>query len=328
MRGIGLLLIVSVIAAACGDDEGVVAAPASTDPGAGETTPADPSATTTEPTTDGAGPYEVRSSVVTLTDRSRPTPATEGADERPTRDLSTHLFEPVGDGPFPLIVFAHGLNGHPRKFTQLHTAWGEAGYVVAAPTFPVSNDGAPGGSDFIDLDEQPADLGFVLDELLGPDSPLDAPVDPDLIGAGGLSLGGATVYGLVYDDCCRDDRVAAAMVLDGAELAFAPDLTRGPPLLVIHADEDYALPYDGAAASYAAATVPSAFLTLHEAAHAEPYEDVTDPADGLVEQVTIAWWDRWLRGDRAGGGSEDALARIDVAVADAAPLATWESRVG
>ena len=79
----------------------------------------------------------------------------------------------------------------------------------------MSNDEAPGGSEFIDLGEQPADLGFVLDELLGPESRLEAPVDPELIGAGGLSLGGATVYGLVYDDCCRDDRVAAAMVLDG-----------------------------------------------------------------------------------------------------------------
>ena len=118
------------------------------------------------------------------------------------------------------------------------------------------------------------------------------------------------------------------MVLDGNELAFTPDLTRGPPLLLIHADPDPRLPYDNAVAHYAAATVPAGFLTLHETAHAEPYEDIADPADDLVEQVTIAWWDLWLQEDVDGGPSGEALERIDAAVADAAELATWESRLG
>ena len=328
MRIVGPALILAVIAASCADDDG--GGGASTGPddaGSASSTSTDPSGNA-EADTAEVGPFDVRSSVVTLTDPSRPTPSTAEADERPERELSTHLYEPAGDGPFPLIVFAHGLNGHPRKFTQLHTAWAEEGYVVAAPTFPVSNDEAAGGGDLIDLDEQPGDLGFVLDELLGPDSPLESPIDPDRIGACGLSLGGATVYGFVYDDGCRDDRVVAAMVLDGNELAFTPDLTRGPPLLLIHADPDPRLPYDNAVAHYAAATVPAGFLTLHETAHAEPYEDIADPADDLVEQVTIAWWDLWLQEDVDGGPSGEALERIDAAVADAAELATWESRLG
>lgn len=270
--------------------------------------------------------HEVRSSVVTFTDSSRATPATAGGAGRSARELPTHVHEPVGTGPFPLIIFAHGLDGHPRKFTRLHAAWASAGYVVAAPRFPISNDEAPGGGLLTDLREQPADLGFVLDALLGPDSPLDAAVDPLRIGAGGLSLGGATVYGFVYDDCCRDERVRVAMVLDGHELGFAPDLTRGPPLLLVHADPDPALPYANAVGHFAAAAPPVAFLTLHETAHAEPYENDTDPADDVVEAVTTAWWDTWLAPDE--GGRSDGLRRIETAVARAAPLATWDRRLG
>ena len=127
MRIVGPALILAVIAASCADDDG--GGGASTGPddaGSASSTSTDPSGNA-EADTAEVGPFDVRSSVVTLTDPSRPTPSTAEADERPERELSTHLYEPAGDGPFPLIVFAHGLNGHPRKFTQLHTAWAEEG---------------------------------------------------------------------------------------------------------------------------------------------------------------------------------------------------------
>jgi dienelactone hydrolase len=307
VRWIALGLALAVLATACGDDEGD---PAST------SLPEGAVGSTAEP---GTG---VRTTTVTLVDESRTTPATAGAGARPARELETHLYEPTGTGPFPLIVFAHGLNGHPRKFTTLHRAWAAAGYIVAAPAFPVSNDLAPGGGDFIDLGQQPADMAFVLDQLLGTDSPLTATVDQERVGAGGLSLGGATVYGLAYDDCCRDDRITAAMVLDGNELSFSPDLTRGPPVLLVHADPDPSLPYGNAVANFGRATVPAAFLTLHETAHAEPYENTVDPADDLVEAVTVAWWDRYLRDDPT------AVDRMTDAVTAAGPLASWEARLG
>lgn len=275
--------------------------------------------------TEDHGPVDpdgVTTSVVTLTDTSRSTPAAGSRPAEETRVLDTHLYEPSGEGPFPLVVFAHGLNGHPRKFTDLHRAWAAAGYVVAAPVFPLSNDENPGGGDVRDLREQPGDLSFVLDRLLDGDSPLRVNVDAARIGAGGLSLGGATVYGMVYDACCRDPRVAAAMVLDGNELAFSPDLSSGPPLFIAHAEGDTALPYDNAARHFAVAAVPAAFLTLHEVAHAEPYENTPDPADELVELVTVAWWDRHL------GGDHGALGRVEAAVVAAGSLATWEDRLG
>ena len=136
------------------------------------------------------------------------------------------------------------------------------------------------------------------------------------------------MYGFVYDDAYRDDRVRAAMVLNANELGFAPDLTRGPPLLLIHADGDPTLPYENTAAHFAAATVPAALLTLHEMTHAEPYEDVTDPADDVVERVTVAWWQLWLGDRRHDHGSDGPSEQIDAAVTDAAGLTTWVTRLG
>ena len=40
-------------------------------------------------------------------------------------------------------------------------------------------------------------------------------IDPKRIGAGGLSLGGATTYGVTFNECCADARITAAEVLDG-----------------------------------------------------------------------------------------------------------------
>jgi predicted dienelactone hydrolase len=60
-------------------------------------------------------------------------------DEGRGRTLTTTLYVPDGvDEQRPLIVYGHGFDGHPRKFTKLLGAWASAGYVVAAPTFPLT----------------------------------------------------------------------------------------------------------------------------------------------------------------------------------------------
>ncbi|MEL7210076.1 MAG: hypothetical protein AAGK32_17905, partial [Actinomycetota bacterium] len=83
---------------------------------------------------------------------------------------------------------------------------------------------------------------------------------------------------------------------------------------------DTALPYEAAEESYAEATIPSALLTLNTDTHAEPFEDTVDPADDLVAEVLLAWWDAHLTGD------PEALARIPTAVDGSGPLADWTSK--
>jgi dienelactone hydrolase len=267
---------------------------------------------------------EVEHLTLDLVDTSRPTPA--NGPQQPATDqraLTTEVYVPAGTGPFPLIAFSHGWAGHPRKFTELFQAWADAGYAVAAPAFPISNDQAPGGASGDDLPSQPGDISFVIDEVLAasadPTDPLYGSVDPDHIGVAGLSLGGATTYGVAFADCCRDDRVDAAAIFDGA-LGFEADMTSGLPLLVMHGDEDYLVPYRPAIGPYEEASAPKWLVTIHEAIHFEPYEDTPDPADDMVRATTIAFWDRYLGEDEAAEERlVDAVGPADLASLDSEP---------
>ena len=80
----------------------------------------------------------------------------------------TAIYRPNGIGQFPLIVFAHGFAGHPEKFTKLFAAWADAGFVVAAPAFPLTNSHVPEVK-ISDVGQQPADMSFVLDNVLALD---------------------------------------------------------------------------------------------------------------------------------------------------------------
>ena len=322
MRRIGGFLAVATalvgVAVACGGDDSEQTA--TTDEDASTDATGTVTVTSAVPTR-----TEVETFTLDLVDVTRPTPAGAGLPGSDRRELRTDVYVPAGEGPFPFIAFSHGLSGHPRKFTQLLSAWADQGYLVAAPAFPLSNDQVPGEPTFADLPDQPGDISFVIDHVLAanedPEDPLYGTVDPEHIGVAGLSLGGATTYGVAFNDCCRDDRPIAAMVLDGARLAVGGEFQMGSglPLLIVHADEDYALPYAEAADAYADAVAPKWLVTLHEAAHAEPFEDTPDPADELVVEVTTAFWDRWLKED------ESATDRLAEAVTPAS-LATLEAQ--
>ncbi len=298
-----------VLAGACGTDDGDESA-VTDDAGA-------------EVTTTGPARTEVATLTLDLVDTSRPTEAGAGMPHQEQRRLPTEVYLPAGPGPFPFVAFAHGLNGHPRKFTQLLTAWAEAGYAVAAPAFPLSNDEVPGEATWTDVGNQPGDISFVIDELLAanedPASAVHGAIDPERIGVAGLSLGGATTYGVAFNDCCLDERPIAAMVLDGARLSVGGEfhMDSGLPLLIMHADEDFSLPYEEAVAAYTSAIGPKYLVTIHEAVHASPYENDPDPADGMVTATTIAFWDRYLKAD---GSAEQRL----VDAVGPADLATLE----
>src|SRR6202035_5291617 len=70
------------------------------------------------------------------------------------------------EGPFPLIVFGHGFAVTPATYSRLLQSWTRAGFVVAAPVFPLGNARAPGGPNEADLVNQPADMSFVISHML------------------------------------------------------------------------------------------------------------------------------------------------------------------
>jgi predicted dienelactone hydrolase len=233
-----------------------------------------------------------------LEDRSRPTEDPQGLRNSRTRLLPTELYLPAGAAPRPLILFAHGLQGDPGKFTQLFEHWVRAGFVVVAPRFPLSATSADSTvARAGDIVHQPADMRFVLDRVLA--SRYARRIDAHRIGAAGLSLGGGTVWGLVTDRCCRDPRIRAAIVMDGNRFAFGPStfVRNRVPVMVLHAEHDYLLPFDAARAAYAQLAPPRYFVTIFEAVHAQPYEDAPDPADDMVRRATVAFWRAYLLDD-------------------------------
>jgi dienelactone hydrolase len=291
----GAVALVTAVACSADDDDADAAGVADV----GETTQ------TTEPLLAAAAPFAVESFTETFVDETRPTDDPNGVRSAPTRTLVTDIYVPEVDAPAPLIVHGHGINGHPNKFTELLTAWAEAGYVVAAPAFPVTNGEGPGEADFRDYLNQPADMSLVIDEVLRLSEEghpvLGGRVDPQVIGVSGLSLGGITVAGVAFGGCCHDDRIDAAMIMDSLLLPFEDELPvlEGMPLLWLHLTEDHITPYDAGLAGYEGAGTPKYLVTLIGEGHGQPYEDTPSPYDELVVTTTLAFWETYLRGDTA-----------------------------
>ena len=203
--------------------------------------------------------------------------------------------------PFPLVVFGHGFTLTPAPYSRLLEAWARAGYVVAAPRFPLENAKAPGGPDESDLINQPADMSFVISKLLSassrPGSQLQGLINPQRIAVSGHSDGGETALAVAYYHGFRDPRVGAAAILSGARIPGATGFSippGTPPLLAIQGTADTINPPRFTRSFYDAASPPKFLLTLFGASHLSPYTDER-PQLHIVERVTIAFFDRYLK---------------------------------
>jgi len=237
--------------------------------------------------------------VFRFVDHSRVAIFRDGA--RRPRALVTYVrLPPSGRGPFPLIVFGHGFALLPADYAGLLDAWARAGYVVAAPVFPVENAHAPGGPDESDLSNQPGDISFVVSRLLAADassgSPLHGLVDASRIAVAGHSDGAETAFAVAYERRYLDRRVRAAVILSGAELAPAAlaAAAESPPLLAVQGTADRVNAPQFTYAFFRAVGRPKYLLSLLGAGHLTPYTSDARQL-GVVERVTIAFLDHYLR---------------------------------
>lgn len=263
--------------------------------------------------------YAVGMATETFVDSHRTTPAWNGSPQLPTRTLVTTILYPAAGpaggapvpgatpdkaGPYPLIVFAHGLGGTPQGYMNVLSAWASAGFVVAAPLFPLSNGNVAGGPDAGDVVNQPQDMSFVINAVLAdsraPSGVLSDLVEADEIGAAGHSNGAVTTLGLVANTCCYDSAVKAAVVMAGTTEGFPPghyDFSKAPPMLLVHGTADQLIPYRSAPLIYNQARGPKGLLTLvggsHDAAGGQ------DPRSAAtVIRTTTDFFEAYLTGNR------------------------------
>jgi dienelactone hydrolase len=228
-------------------------------------------------------------------------------------------------GPLPLVVFAHGFATTPAIYARLLRAWARAGYVVAAPVFPLERADAPGGPDESDLVNEPGDISFVISRLLAasakPGSPLSGLIDPARIAVAGQSDGAIAALAAAYATRLRDRRVRAAIVMSGAETSGIGGYSFGagtPALLAMQGTADTSNAPRYTYAYFEAAARPKYLLRLLGAGHLPPYTS-EQPQLGIVERTSIAFLDDYLREE---GGAGARLAGVAASAQGVATLTT------
>jgi dienelactone hydrolase len=321
-----VVCVVAFVAAAIalfgGNDDQPTAATTSSGPASSTSTAAAASAPNPTSTTAAPSPaptsFAVGTRTATFVDTTRSTSPNGSFGGAATRTLPTRFWypaegtpggDPVGDapadrahGPYPLVLFAHGYDVEPDFYAPLLERWAAAGYVVAAPVFPILS-GNDGGASHVDYEQTFADASFVITQVLGlrKDDPLGGLVDPDRIAAAGHSDGEVISFGVGFLECCRDPRVRSVIAMAG-DLSNAnnPDVRdTGTPILHIMETNDEYDPYQHSIDwDRENLTSPRWLVTLNSS-HVPPYTQPGDPAFELTSAITVAYLDGTLKGETA-----------------------------
>jgi dienelactone hydrolase len=273
-------------------------------------------------------PFVERSSAASVTeihcnfvDASRSVP--DYATQPPSiaskvRPLPTTIWLPPNAAPGqlrPLVLFAAGYDSYPSIYAPLLRAWAQAGFVVAAPTFPDENPAAVAAERTNtegDLANEPADLAYVGHALEQASMQHVATcrgvfgiIQPHVIAIAGHSDGasaaalfafgtGSDPQGVSESALRAGFDLRAALIFSGAEVGQAPYGAPDAqlPLLMVQSANDHCNPENDAVELYRAAHVRERFfLLLRTAQHRSPFDGTDEQAFSLVSATSI----RFLR---------------------------------
>ncbi len=281
----------------------------------GVVAPAAPAASPSFP----GGHFSVGTISQTFVDSSRGTAAWGPQPASSSRTLATTILYPAtgaqstatpplatpdrSGAPYPLIVFSHGLGASPQDYLPLLKSWASAGYVVAAPLFPLTSSVTPGGPDAGDVVNQPKDVSYVIGGVLSAAAAttgtLAGLVDPNEVGVAGHSNGGVTTLALIANTCCHDPRIKAAVAMAGTTVGIPGgvyDDNHTPPVLLVHGTADQLIPYRSAPIFYDAIKGPKGLLTISGGSH-ESAAGLVSPSSTYVSRATTDFFDAYLKGD-------------------------------
>lgn len=261
-----------------------------------------------------AGDYDVGEADLTFVDASRPTPANGSYGGADSRTLVTTVWYPEKEVPggSPLVIYCHGFMSNREGGEYLAEALARRGFVVASADFPLSNMNAPGGATATDVVNQPGDVSFLIDSVLGltgDDKPFPGSIDATRIGVMGLSLGGLTAELVGYHPRLRDRRVRAVVSIAGPAAMFTRRyfLNSQAPFLMIAGTADAVVDYQTHAADIPDKVAHGTLLTIRDGSHtafvglAEPFMRLMDHPDSIACDALTA---------QAGEGPADPFAAI------------------
>jgi dienelactone hydrolase len=199
-------------------------------------------------------------------------------------------------------MFAAGYRVGPDTYSDLLRSWAAAGFVVAAPEFPLEDQAVAGAAlDEGDLTNEPADVAFVMAALLRPADPVASRIAADQVAVTGHSDGAEVALAVAQEGLSA---VKAAIIMSGQPVT--PKQSPNPPLLVIQGNQDTINPPSLSQAVYDTATPPRYFLTLIGAGHLPPYVPGT-AWEPIVKAVTLDFLSLYL----ARRTATDAAMRAD-----------------
>jgi dienelactone hydrolase len=295
----------ALLAAACGDNDN--------NDTAGTTTTADAAAT--EPVYAETGPYVAGTTALDLDGRVIEVwyPAEQGAEAgvEPTvfeiRDLLPDNLKAIvpdelnpryttdgypdieasGDGPFPLVLFAHGFAAYPTEYQFLLTHLASWGFVVAAPDFEERGlvSAFLGNTERAD---ETAVMGDTIDLLEEENeragSVLEGVVDTTTVGTAGHSAGVGPAIGVAD----ADERVKTFIAMSGtggARQGEEPPPLPEKPGMVVTGGKDQVAVIARVRELYDRMRPPKRLVVVDEAGHAA-FTDLCEMGKeqgGLVE---------------------------------------------
>ena len=232
------------------------------------------------------GKYGIGVHTFTFVDSARATPANGDFAGAPERTLAVSVWYPstmkggpytdglLAPGAFPLVMHSHGFMDRRTNEAYLGEHLASHGYIMAAPDFPLSQAGAPGGPTITDTAEQPRDLSFVLDNLVRENgdasSMFHGAIDEQRIAASGLSLGGLTTLLWAFHPTLHDARIKAAMAWAAPSCMLTQPFFDQVemPLLLLHGDSDLIVPIDAnSRRAFPLTHQPSELVVLKNGSH-------------------------------------------------------------